>query len=39
MKIPFGTDQLEQVGAVEVRVAQSARAALAVEPVVVRLET
>ncbi|MFD4877862.1 glycoside hydrolase family 3 N-terminal domain-containing protein [Streptomyces sp. NPDC058420] len=38
VEIPFGTDQLEQVGAVEVRVAQSARAALAVEPVVVRLE-
>ncbi|WP_327400563.1 glycoside hydrolase family 3 C-terminal domain-containing protein [Streptomyces sp. NBC_01288] len=37
VEIPFGTDQLEQVGAVEVRVAQSARAALAVEPVVVRL--
>jgi beta-glucosidase len=38
VEIPFGTDQLEQVGAVEVRVAQSARAALAVEPVVVRLK-
>ncbi|WOX13315.1 glycoside hydrolase family 3 N-terminal domain-containing protein [Streptomyces sp. N50] len=37
VEIPFGTDQLEQVGAVEVRVAQSAREALAVEPVVVRL--
>lgn len=35
--IPFGTDQLEQVGAVEIRVAESARAALAVEPLVVRL--
>ncbi|WP_416961642.1 glycoside hydrolase family 3 N-terminal domain-containing protein [Streptomyces sp. Agncl-13] len=38
VEIPFGTDRLEQVGAVEVRVAQSARAALGVEPVVVRLE-
>ncbi|MGW0835296.1 glycoside hydrolase family 3 N-terminal domain-containing protein [Streptomyces prunicolor] len=38
VEIPFGTDQLEQVGAVEVRVAESARAALAVEPVVVRLK-
>ncbi|MEV8541393.1 glycoside hydrolase family 3 N-terminal domain-containing protein [Streptomyces sp. NPDC051572] len=38
VEIPFGTDQLEQVGAVEVRVAQSARAALGVEPVVVRLK-
>ncbi|MEV6540493.1 glycoside hydrolase family 3 N-terminal domain-containing protein [Streptomyces sp. NPDC051665] len=38
VEIPFGTDRLEQVGAVEVRVAQSARAALAVEPVVVRLK-
>jgi beta-glucosidase len=37
VEIPFGTDPLEQVGAVEIRVAQSARAALAVEPVVVRL--
>ncbi|WP_329349108.1 glycoside hydrolase family 3 C-terminal domain-containing protein [Streptomyces sp. NBC_01261] len=37
VEIPFGTDRLEQIGAVEVRVAQSARAALAVEPVVVRL--
>ncbi|MFJ9249737.1 glycoside hydrolase family 3 N-terminal domain-containing protein [Streptomyces sp. NPDC101776] len=35
--IPFGTDQLEQVGAVEIRVARSARDALAVEPVVVDL--
>jgi beta-glucosidase len=37
--IPFGTDQFgeDQVGAVEIRVAQSARAALAVEPVVLRL--
>ncbi|MFG2777144.1 glycoside hydrolase family 3 N-terminal domain-containing protein [Streptomyces prunicolor] len=38
VEIPFGTDQLEQVGAVEVRVAQSARAALGVEPVVVQLK-
>ncbi|WP_406120910.1 glycoside hydrolase family 3 N-terminal domain-containing protein [Streptomyces sp. NBC_00989] len=38
VEIPFGTDRLEQVGAVEVRVAQSARAALGVEPVVVRLK-
>ncbi|MFJ9372652.1 glycoside hydrolase family 3 N-terminal domain-containing protein [Streptomyces sp. NPDC101455] len=37
VEIPFGTDQLEQVGAVEVRVAQSARGALGVEPIVVRL--
>jgi beta-glucosidase len=37
VEIPFGTDQLEQVGAVEIRVAESARAALAVEPVVVTL--
>jgi beta-glucosidase len=38
VEIPFGTDQLEQVGAVEIRVAESARAALAVEPVVVQLK-
>ncbi|MFJ5302402.1 glycoside hydrolase family 3 N-terminal domain-containing protein [Streptomyces sp. NPDC088350] len=39
VEITLGTDQFveDQVGAVEVRVAQSARAALAVEPVVVRL--
>ncbi|XUL91889.1 glycoside hydrolase family 3 N-terminal domain-containing protein [Streptomyces galilaeus] len=37
VKIPFGTDRLDQVGAFEIRVAQSARAALAVEPLVVRL--
>ncbi|WP_329259779.1 glycoside hydrolase family 3 C-terminal domain-containing protein [Streptomyces sp. NBC_01478] len=37
VEIPFGTDRLEQVGAVEIRVAESARAALAVEPLVVRL--
>jgi beta-glucosidase len=37
VEIPFDTDQLEQVGAVEIRVAESARAALAVEPVVVTL--
>ncbi|MDV9176593.1 glycoside hydrolase family 3 C-terminal domain-containing protein, partial [Streptomyces sp. W16] len=37
VEIPFGTDQLTQVGAVEIRVARSARAALAVEPLVVRL--
>ncbi|WP_262062738.1 glycoside hydrolase family 3 N-terminal domain-containing protein [Streptomyces sp. STR69] len=37
VEIPFGTDWLEQVGAVEIRVARSARAALAVEPLVVRL--
>ena len=37
VEIPFGTDQLEQVGAVEVRVAESARAALAVAPLVVQL--
>ncbi|WP_106971790.1 glycoside hydrolase family 3 N-terminal domain-containing protein [Streptomyces xylophagus] len=37
VEIPFGTDQFDQVGAVEIRVAQSARAALAVEPLVVRL--
>ena len=37
VEIPFGTDQLEQAGAVEVRVAQSARAALVVEPLVVHL--
>jgi len=36
-EIPFGTDQLEQVGAVEIRVAQSSRDALAAEPLVVRL--
>ncbi|MGW3284646.1 glycoside hydrolase family 3 N-terminal domain-containing protein [Streptomyces sp. NPDC001002] len=35
--LPFGTDRFEQVGAVEVRVAESARAALAVEPFLVRL--
>ncbi|MFI6460289.1 glycoside hydrolase family 3 N-terminal domain-containing protein [Streptomyces sp. NPDC050528] len=37
VEIRFGTDQLEQVGAVEVRVAQSARAALVAEPLVVHL--
>ncbi|MGX9884453.1 glycoside hydrolase family 3 N-terminal domain-containing protein [Streptomyces sp. NPDC002276] len=35
--VPFGTDRFDQVGAVEIRVAQSSRAALAVEPLVVRL--
>ncbi|WP_427919384.1 glycoside hydrolase family 3 N-terminal domain-containing protein [Streptomyces sp. cg40] len=37
VEMPFGTDQLDQVGAVEIRVARSARAALAVAPLVVRL--
>jgi beta-glucosidase len=35
--LPFGTDRFEQVGAVEIRVAESARSALAVEPLVLRL--
>ncbi|MFJ9632423.1 glycoside hydrolase family 3 N-terminal domain-containing protein [Streptomyces sp. NPDC101175] len=35
--VPFGTDRFGRAGAVEVRVARSARAALAAEPVVVRL--
>lgn len=37
VEIPFGTDQFEQVGVVEIRVARSARTARAVEPLVVRL--
>ncbi|MFJ6896037.1 glycoside hydrolase family 3 N-terminal domain-containing protein [Streptomyces hokutonensis] len=37
VEIPFDTDQLEQAGAVEIRVARSARDALAAEPLVVRL--
>ncbi|MFJ9894333.1 glycoside hydrolase family 3 N-terminal domain-containing protein [Streptomyces sp. NPDC091280] len=35
--VPFGTDRFGRAGAVEVRVARSARSALAAEPVVVRL--